>query len=150
MKHVVNILLLGMVLLGIAMMADTPWGLGVALAPFGVWGARFLFLVHKSLWAAVIFWGGIAYFQWQVALVVGALFGLTCFIRVARSAYKEAPPTRRRKNKLVGFKIPMILTSASILELETNKGPAGPLLFGWSFRTFDLLCCTPDGSQIAT
>ncbi len=58
MKHVVNILLLGMVLLGIAMMADTPWGLGVALAPFGVWGARFLFLVHKSLWAAVIFWGG--------------------------------------------------------------------------------------------
>lgn len=97
MKHVVNILLLGMVLLGIAMMADTPWGLGVALAPFGVWGARFLFLVHKSLWAAVIFWGGIAYFQWQVALVVGALFGLTCFIRVARSAYKEAPPTRRRK-----------------------------------------------------
>ncbi len=32
MKHVVNILLLGMVLLGIAMMADTPWGLGVALA----------------------------------------------------------------------------------------------------------------------
>lgn len=57
MKHVVNILLLGMVLLGIAMMADTPWGLGVALAPFGVWGARFLFLVHKSLWAAVIFWG---------------------------------------------------------------------------------------------
>lgn len=103
MKHVVNILLLGMVLLGIAMMADTPWGLGMALAPFGVWGARFLFLVHRSLWAAVIFWGGIAYFQWQVALVVGALFGLTCFIRAARSAYKEAPPTRRRKKQTGGF-----------------------------------------------
>lgn len=38
MKHVVNILLLGVVLLGVAMMADTPWGLGVALAPFAVWG----------------------------------------------------------------------------------------------------------------
>ncbi|TZG30056.1 hypothetical protein F0A05_11410 [Salmonella enterica subsp. enterica serovar Typhimurium] len=60
-------------------------------------------VVHKSLWAAVIFWGGIAYFQWQVALVVGALFGLTCFIRVARSAYKEAPPTRRRKKQTGGF-----------------------------------------------
>lgn len=37
MKHVVNILLLGVVLLGVAMMADTPWGLGVAwlLSPFG-------------------------------------------------------------------------------------------------------------------
>ncbi len=58
MKHVINILLLGMVLLGIAMMTDTPWGLGVALAPFAVWGARFLFFIHKSLWAAVVFWGG--------------------------------------------------------------------------------------------
>ncbi len=38
MKHVVNILLLGMVLLGIAMMADTPWGLGVALAPLSAFG----------------------------------------------------------------------------------------------------------------
>lgn len=43
MKHVVNIFLLGVVLLGIAMMADTSWGLAVALAPFAVWGARFLF-----------------------------------------------------------------------------------------------------------
>lgn len=45
MKHVVNILLLGMVLLGIAMMADTPWGLGVALAPsaFGVLVSYFWF-----------------------------------------------------------------------------------------------------------
>lgn len=126
MKHVVNIFLLGVVLLGIAMMADTSWGLAVALAPFAVWGARFLFFIHRSLWAAVIFWGGIAYFQWQVALAVGALFGLTWFIRAARSAYKEAPPTRRRKNMLVDFKIPMILTSATILELETNKGAIRP------------------------
>ncbi|MCL1088656.1 permease [Shewanella profunda] len=103
MKYVVNILLLGMVLLGIAMMTDTPWGLGVALAPFAVWGARFLFLVHRSLWAAVIFWGGIAYFQWQVALLVGALFGVTWFIRAARLAYKEAPHTRRRKKRAGGL-----------------------------------------------
>uniref|UniRef100_UPI0036D960F1 permease n=1 Tax=Photorhabdus sp. RM322S TaxID=3342825 RepID=UPI0036D960F1 len=103
MKHVVNILLLGMVLLGIAMMADTPWGLGVALAPFAVWGTRFMFLIHRSLWAAVVFWGGVAYFQWQVALMVGALFGLTWFIRSARLAYKEASPARRRKKHAGGF-----------------------------------------------
>ncbi|ASK03631.1 permease [Salmonella enterica subsp. enterica serovar 4,[5],12:i:-] len=103
MKHVVNILLLGVVLLGVAMMADTPWGLGVALAPFAVWGARFLFFIHRSIWAAVIFWGGIAYFQWQVALAVGALFGLTWFIGAARSAYKEAPPIRHRKKHAGGF-----------------------------------------------
>ncbi len=127
MKHVVNILLLGMVLLGIAMMADTPWDLVWRWLPsaFGVLVSYFWFT--KPLGCCYL-WGGIAYFQWQVALVVGALFGLTCFIRVARSAYKEAPPTRRRKNKLVGFKIPMILTSASILELETNKGACWPLI----------------------
>ena len=122
MKHVVNILLLGMVLLGIAMMADTPWGLGVALAPFAVWGARFLFLVHRSLWAAVIFWGGIAYFQWQVALVVGALFGQRALSVLRGQHIKRHHLPGAEKNKLVGFKIPMILTSASILELETNKG----------------------------
>ncbi|WP_445286332.1 hypothetical protein [Xenorhabdus sp. NBAII XenSa04] len=92
-----------MVLLGIAMMADTPWGLGVALAPFAVWGSRFLFLIHRSLWAAVVFWGGVAYFQWYVALAVGVLFGLICFIRAARLAYKEALPTRRRKKHAGGF-----------------------------------------------
>lgn len=85
------------------MMADTPWGLAVALAPFAVWGARFLFFIHRSLWAAVIFWGGIAYFQWQVALAVGGLFGLTWFIRVARSAYQEAQPIRRRRKHAGGF-----------------------------------------------
>ncbi|ATW32888.1 permease [Candidatus Hamiltonella defensa] len=103
MKNVINILLLGMVIFGIAMMADTPWGMGVALAPFAVWGTRFLLLVHRSIWSSVIFWGGIAYFQWQVALVVGGLFGLTWFIRTARLAYKEAPPARRRKKHISGF-----------------------------------------------
>lgn len=102
MKHVVNILLLCMVFLGIAMMVDTPWGLAVALAPFAVWGARFLFFIHRSFWATVIFWGGIAYFQWQVALAVGTLIGIIGFIRAARSAYKEAPPPRRRKKRDIG------------------------------------------------
>lgn len=97
MKHVVNILLLGMVLLGIAMMADTPWGLGVALAPLRRLGCSFPISGSQKPLGCCYLLGGIAYFQWQVALVVGALFGLTCFIRVARSAYKEAPPTRRRK-----------------------------------------------------
>ena len=92
----VNILLLGVVLLGIAMMADTFWGLAVALVPFAIWGARFLFFIHKSFWAAVIFWGGIAYFQWQVSLAVGTLFGLIWFIRFFRRACKHAPPCQRQ------------------------------------------------------
>lgn len=97
MKHVINVLLLGMVLLGIAMMVDTPWGLGVALAPFAIWGGRFLLLVHKSIWASFVFWAGIAYFHWQAAVAVGVLFGLSVLIKSTKAAHKEAAPFNRRK-----------------------------------------------------
>ena len=51
MRNVVNILLLASVLLGIPMMADTPWGLVFVLGPLMVWSANFFVLVNKSLWA---------------------------------------------------------------------------------------------------
>ena len=127
MKHVVNILLLGMVLLGIAMMADTPWGLG------GRWLLRRLGCSFPSISGSqkplgcCYLWGGSLTSSGKLLWLSGLCFGLTCFIRVARSAYKEAPPTCA-ENKLVGFKIPMILTSASILELEIIRGPAGPFI----------------------
>lgn len=49
MRNVVNILLLASVLLGIPMMADTPWGLVFVLGPLMVWSANFFVLVNKSL-----------------------------------------------------------------------------------------------------
>lgn len=85
MRHIVNILLLASVLLGIPMMADTPWGLAFVLGPFVVWGGGFLVLVHKSLWASLVLLGGIAYFQWQVALVMLVLIAVVRVIRKARS-----------------------------------------------------------------
>lgn len=96
MKHLINIILLGMVLLGIAMMADTPWGLGVALAPFAIWGARFLMLIHKSTWAAILFWGGIALLQWQVAAVMAVFFGAICMLRNLKQSLLKSKQGGRR------------------------------------------------------
>lgn len=97
MKHIVNILLLGMVLLGIAMMTDTPWGLGVALAPFAVWGGRFLLLIHRSIWASIIFWGGVAYFSWQASLVVLVSFILVQTFKADKSERVVKVCSRKRR-----------------------------------------------------
>ncbi|EAR6227611.1 permease [Salmonella enterica subsp. enterica serovar Kentucky] len=100
MKHVANVLLLGVVLLGIAMMTDTPWGLGVALAPFVVWGGRFLLLVHRSIWASIVFWAGVAYFSWQAALVVLLSFLAVQMVKVVRQEGVRGRKHRRKKDDL--------------------------------------------------
>lgn len=99
MKHVVNILLLGVVLLGIAMMTDTPWGIGVALAPFAVWGGRFLVLVHRSIWASIVFWAGVAYFSWQAAFVVLLCFLAVQMVKVVRQERGSARGSKHRRKK---------------------------------------------------
>lgn len=86
MKHAVNILLLASVLLGIPMMADTPWGMAFVFGPFVVWLAWFFVLVHKSLWASLVLLGGVAYFQWQVALAMLVLFAI---VRAGKKARRE-------------------------------------------------------------
>lgn len=96
MKHVVNILLLGMVLLGTAMMTDTLWGGAVALVPFVVWGWRFLLVVHRSVWASILFWAGIAYFSWQVALLFLVIF---LVVRMVKAIRKEGGSEQVQKHR---------------------------------------------------
>lgn len=91
MRHVINIFLLASVLLGLPMMANTPWGLAFVLGPFVVWGVRFLVMVQKSLLVSLILLGGIAYFQWQVAL---ALLVLTAMVRAIQKADREGVDLR--------------------------------------------------------
>lgn len=92
MRHFANLGLLGLMLLGIAMAADTSWGWAVAALPLVVWGMSFLALVHKSLWMALVFWGAVAFVQWQVALVALAAWGVLWVVK----AWKELPPHVRR------------------------------------------------------
>lgn len=92
MRHFANLGLLGLMLLGIAMAADTSWGWAVAALPLVVWGMSFLALVHKSLWAALVFWGAVAFVQWQVALVALAAWGILWVVK----GWKGLPPHVRR------------------------------------------------------
>lgn len=72
------------------MMADTPWGMVFVLGPFVVWGAMFFVLVHKSLWASLVLLGGVAYFQWQVALAMLVLIAVFRAIKIVRSRSESA------------------------------------------------------------
>ncbi|HDO1192881.1 TPA: hypothetical protein P2Q19_003812 [Aeromonas salmonicida] len=98
MRNVVNILLLASVLLGIPMMADTPWGLIFVLGPLMVWSANFFVLVNKSLWASLVLLGGVAYFQWQLAL--GMLI-LVAIVRALIKARREGVDLRGSKSKTI-------------------------------------------------
>ncbi|MEL4204778.1 MULTISPECIES: hypothetical protein [Gammaproteobacteria] len=120
MKHVINIFLLGIVLLGIAMMADTPWGLGVALAPFVVWCGQFLLLIHRSIWASIVFWAGVAYFSWQAALVVMLSFLVVQMVKVVR---QEGGAVGGRKHRAKKDDLHLYLDSRSTGGL--GIGPMG-------------------------
>lgn len=126
-KHVVNILLLGMVFLGIAMMADNT---------LGTWwrwllrrlGCLFHFWFTKAFGLLLSFWGGLPS-SGKLLWLSGLRLTNVSARAARRSAYKEAPPTRRRKTNWWVSKIPTILTSASILELRRIWGLLAPLLF---------------------
>ncbi|SQO93628.1 Uncharacterised protein [Escherichia coli] len=119
MRHVINILLLGMVLLGIAMMTDTPWGLGVALAPFVVWGARFLSWVHRTTWACAIFWAVVACFSWQAAIVILAAF---IVVQSLKTLSKEGLANRRIKPREKNDELHLYLDPLSMGGLGIGPG----------------------------
>lgn len=99
MKHVLNLVGLFLLLLGFVMAADTPWGWAVAAVPVVYWLMGFLMLVHKSHLAALVFWGGVAYIQWQVALVAFVVFALVAGAKAAYAARDTVQGHRRTDRK---------------------------------------------------
>ena len=51
------------------------------LGPLAVWSASFILLVNKSIWATLVLLGGMAYFQWQVALAILVLIAVVRAIK---------------------------------------------------------------------
>jgi len=86
MKHaIINIIGLFLFLLGLPMAADTAWGWVLMAVPVIYWILMFMILIHKSLFAAIVFWSAVAYIQWQVALV--AVMAFILFVGI-RSVYR--------------------------------------------------------------
>ncbi|ETS31961.1 hypothetical protein PTE_01717 [Photorhabdus khanii NC19] len=73
MKHVLNIALMAIVVLGLAMLEATNWGYAVLAIPAVVWIKPVLNLLHKQPVLAIVFWVLVAVFAWQAALA-GILF----------------------------------------------------------------------------
>jgi hypothetical protein len=74
MKHVLNIALMAVVILGLAMLEATNWGYAVLAIPAVIWAKSVLNLLHKlPVLALAAFWILVAVFAWQAALV-GILF----------------------------------------------------------------------------
>ncbi len=86
MKHVIiSIIGLFLFLLGL-FMAASIWGWVLMAVPVIYWILMFMILIHKSLFAAIVFWSAVAYIQWQVALV--AVMAFILFVGI-RSVYRD-------------------------------------------------------------
>ncbi|EHY9845497.1 MULTISPECIES: hypothetical protein [Vibrio] len=85
MKHVINIIGLFLLLLGFVMAADTVWGWALMSVPVMYWTLGFVLLVHKSPFAAIVFWSAVAYIQWEVALIAMMAFILFVGMRAVYS-----------------------------------------------------------------
>ncbi|EHY9845523.1 hypothetical protein [Vibrio splendidus] len=91
MRHVLNLVALAVILLGVAMIEtnDNQWGLAVISVAVVFWLMPLLRLVHKNAVVVVVFWSGVAYFSWQVAVV--ALLAFVVFS--ATASIKRVPNT---------------------------------------------------------
>jgi uncharacterized membrane protein len=91
MRHVLNLVALAVILLGVAMIEtnDNQWGLAVISVAVVFWLMPLLRLVHKNAVVMVVFWSGVAYFSWQVAVV--ALLAFVVFS--ATASIKRVPNT---------------------------------------------------------
>ncbi|MCV5334743.1 permease, partial [Escherichia coli] len=67
------------------MAADTAWGWALMSVPVMYWTLGFVLLVHKSPFAAIVFWSAVAYIQCQVALVAMMAFILFVGMRAVYS-----------------------------------------------------------------
>ncbi|WP_347364495.1 permease [Vibrio vulnificus] len=93
MKHVLNLVALAVILLGVAILEinDNQWGIAVISVSVVFWLMPLLRLVHKNAVVMVVFWSGVAYFSWQVAVV--ALLAFVAFSSTASISIKRVPNT---------------------------------------------------------
>lgn len=77
MKDLINIFLMTVVALGAAMLqaGATGWGYAVISIAVVYWVKPVLDLLHKNYWVGLVFWGAVALFAWQGALVGGLIYG---------------------------------------------------------------------------
>ncbi|WFO14470.1 hypothetical protein MAY82_18985 (plasmid) [Edwardsiella ictaluri] len=142
-----NMLLAFMIPLGIVMMGDTRWGVIIMMIPVIFWGGRFLLFVHKSKWAAGLFWLGITYLQWQVAIGILCAFWSFCLLE-SSYAQKRSTPNSPHHVKMMRTCMRYLLTSQREVALVYMEESVSVMIRKWEdlptssllIRIFDLRC----------
>ncbi len=91
MKHVLNIALMAVVILGLAMLEATNWGYAVLAIPAVIWAKSVLNLLQTA-GSGCCFWILVAVFAWQAALV-------SCSMAYLRPLKRQQTPMARKAEK---------------------------------------------------
>ncbi|WP_447874959.1 hypothetical protein [Serratia fonticola] len=97
MKHVLNIALMAIVVLGLAMLEATNWGYAVLVIPTVIWTKPVLNLLHKFPVLAIVFWVMVAVFAWQAALIGPLFYGM--LVTPAQPVKKQQKSSSLRRKK---------------------------------------------------
>ncbi|NVK74618.1 MAG: hypothetical protein HWE24_14160 [Oceanospirillaceae bacterium] len=97
MKHVLNIALMAIVVLGLAMLDATNWCYAVLAIPAVIWSKSVLNLLHKLPVLAAAFWILVAVFAWQAALVGAIFYGV--LVALNEPVQKQRKGGRRKSKK---------------------------------------------------
>ncbi|ENS1424052.1 hypothetical protein ACEZLA_003253 [Vibrio cholerae] len=98
MKHVINVFGLFLLLLGFVMAADTAWGWALMLVPIVYWAMGFLVLVHRSRFAAIVFWAAVAYMNWQIVVISMSAYLLFSIVK-AVIVHQQTPISKHYSTK---------------------------------------------------
>lgn len=90
-RSLVSLSLFALLPLGLMLVAVTPWGFAVAAIPIVAVCIRFLVFIHKSLWAALFFWVGLAFLSWQIALAAGVVTAVVYYVVLILKSPGVAP-----------------------------------------------------------
>lgn len=96
-KHTINLLGLLMILFGI-LISDPVWQLILITFPITCWVKRYLLLIHRVRLLAVLFWLGLAYIDWKLAVIGFTSFLIAVMVSAWNtSGWPTAPPTNKAR-----------------------------------------------------
>ncbi|MDI5800566.1 hypothetical protein MJM79_22775, partial [Salmonella enterica subsp. enterica serovar Cerro] len=96
-NDLVNIVLLGVLLLGLMLAQDSGWGFLLAGLPLVIWCFKAFAFIQRRWWLAVPFWCALTYLCWQMSLALWAGYLFVAFVRNMMKLNKTYPIPSRHK-----------------------------------------------------
>ncbi|EAA3994195.1 hypothetical protein NDN17_19010 [Shewanella algae] len=98
-NDLVNIVLLGVLLLGLMLAQDSGWGFLLAGLPLAIWCFKAFVFIQRRWWLAIPFWCALTYLCWQMSLALWAGYLFVAFVRKMMELNENYPAPIRQKTK---------------------------------------------------